>query len=326
VQPDDTMLFAPGASEDFGRGVASELGQDLAALETRAFEDGEHKLRPLTSVRGRDCYILHSLHGDDEQTVNDKLCRVLFFAATLRDHGADRVTLACPYLAYARKDRRTKTRDPVTSRYVAQLIEAMGVDRVAVLEPHNPAAFDNAFRIPAEHLHARAPLADALLAHLGDSPLAVVSPDTGGAKRAAAMRHLLATRTGREPATAFLDKHRSEGVVTGDTVAGEVAGRTAVIVDDLIAGGTTISRAARACRERGADRVYAVVTHALFAPGAERLLQDPAVDRLFVTDSVAPRMQDLWQGRVERVPVRRLFARVIRALHGDTPVTEVLDP
>jgi ribose-phosphate pyrophosphokinase len=319
-------LFALGGSEDFGRGVAAVLGQDLAPLESRSFEDGEHKLRPLTSVRGQDCYVLHALHGDEEQTVNDKLCRLLFFAATLRDHGAWRVTVACPYLAYARKDRRTKTYDPITARYVAQLIEAMGVDRVAVLEPHSPPAFDNSFRIPAQHLHARAPLADALLAHVGDSPLAVVSPDTGGAKRAAAMRQLLAARTGREPATAFLDKHRSEGVVTGDTVAGEVEGCLAVIVDDLIASGTTIGRAAHACRERGATGVYAVATHAVFSPGVEQLLQDPALDLLLVTDSVAPRMRGHWGERVERVSVQPLFAAVIRALHEDTSVTDVLEP
>ncbi len=234
------------------------------------------------------------------------------------------MTVVCPYIAYARKDRRTKARDPVTTRYVAQLIEAMGVDRIAVLEPHSPAAFDNSFRIPAEHIHARGPLMDSLLEHVGDQPLAVVSPDTGGAKRAAAFREALTARTGRETSTAFLDKRRSEGVVTGDTVAGDVDGRVAVIVDDLIASGTTMSRAARACRERGATAVYAAATHGVFAEGVEDMLADPAIDRILITDSIAPRMQEHWGERVERVSVQSLFAEVIRALYEGTSVTEVL--
>lgn len=319
------LVFALGASEAFGRDVAGALATELAALEERAFEDGEHKTRPMVSVRDRDCYVLHALHGDDTQTVNDKLCRLLFFAATLRDHGAGRVTVVCPYLCYARKDRRTKSRDPVTTRYVARAIEAMGVDRVVALEPHSAAAFDNAFRIPAERVHARGPLVAALLRHVGDAPTAIVSPDTGGAKRAAALRADLAARTGQEPTSAFLEKYRSAGVVSGDTVAGDVDGRVAVIVDDLIASGTTLLRAVRACRERGATAVYAVATHGVFAAGAERLFGEAALDRLLITDSVTPRMERHWGDRVERVSVAPLLAEVIRTLGRGGSLTDTLE-
>ena len=324
MNPGAPQVFALGATEPFGRGVAGALGVELAPAEARDFDDGEHKLRPLVSVRDRDVYIVHALDGDAEQSVNDKLCRLLFFAATVRDHGAARVTFVCPYLAYARKDRRTKARDPVTTRYVAQMIEAAGIGRVVVLEAHNPAAVDNAFRIPLERVHARGPLGDAILARVGDAPLAVVSPDTGGAKRAARLREALAARTQREVATAFLDKRRSAGVVSGDTVAGEVDGRAAVIVDDLVATGTTLRRAVAACRDRGATAVLAAATHAVFAPGAEDLLSDPALDALLVTDSVAPRMRAQWNDRLERVSVQPLLAAVIRALHEGGSVTRVL--
>src|SRR5690606_10337866 len=119
------------------------------------FEDGEHKIRPLTSVRGRDVYVLSSLYGETDRSPDEKLCRLLFFIATLRDNGATRVTAVVPYLAYARKDRRTQSRDPVTTRYVASLFEAVGVDRVVTLDVHNLAAFQNAFRCRTEHLEAR---------------------------------------------------------------------------------------------------------------------------------------------------------------------------
>ncbi|MFW5969002.1 MAG: ribose-phosphate diphosphokinase [Halofilum sp. (in: g-proteobacteria)] len=320
----DPAIFPLGATQALGRDVCRWLGTAPGPSEERDFEDGEHKVRPLCNVQGRDCYVLHSLHGDEEQSVNDKLCRLLFFAAALRDHGAAMVSVVCPYLAYARKDRRTKTRDPVTTRYVAQAIEAMGVNRIVALEPHSAAAFDNAFRIPAERLHARGPLVDALLPHLGREAITVVSPDTGGAKRAAAFRGILSERSGREAASAFFEKYRSEGVVSGDTVAGSVDGRVAVIIDDLIASGTTMRRAARACRERGAVAVFALATHGVFADGAEQLLQDPAIDRLFITDSVAPRMEASWGERVERVPVAPLFGEVIRALSRGGSVADVL--
>ncbi len=120
------LLFALHGSEPLGAKIAQHLGLPLAAHEEREFEDGEHKARPLENVRGRCCYVLHALHGDASHSANDKLNRLLFFIATLKDASAARVSAVVPYLAYARKDRKTKPRDPVTMRYVAQLFEAMG--------------------------------------------------------------------------------------------------------------------------------------------------------------------------------------------------------
>ena len=318
------MLFALQTGREFAAGVAAHMGVALTALEERDFEGGEHKSRPLESVRDADVYIVQGLDGGADQSVNDRLCRLLFFVGTLRDHGAARVTVLCPYLGYARKDRRTKPRDPVTTRYVAQVLEAVGVDRVVGLEVHNPAAFENAFRVPTVHLHARGPLARALLEHGDSQPLAVVSPDTGGAKRAAALRDTLAQRSGQAPTLAFMEKHRSEGVVSGDVVAGEVDGRTAVIVDDLISSGTTILRAVAACRARGATGAIVAATHAVFTEGAERLFGDEGPDRVFVTDSVPPRLQQHSAGRIERISVQPLFADVIRALHEGTSLHDVI--
>jgi ribose-phosphate pyrophosphokinase len=142
------LIFALRATRELGAGISRALGVELAPHEEREFEDGEHKARPLMSVRGRDLYLVQSLYGGPEASPSDKLCRLLFFAGALRDAGAGRVTAVVPYLAYARKDRRTQLRDPITTRYVAQLIEAVGVDRVVVVDVHNLAAFENAFRCP----------------------------------------------------------------------------------------------------------------------------------------------------------------------------------
>ena len=134
--------------------MGARLAIDPSPHEERECEDGEHKARPLISVRGKNVFVVQSLYGDDRQSGNDKLCRLLFSIDALKDAAAARVTAVVPYLAYARKDRKTKPRDPVTTRYVAALFEAVGIDTVMTLDVHNLAAFQNAFRCRPEHLEA----------------------------------------------------------------------------------------------------------------------------------------------------------------------------
>lgn len=313
----EPVLFALEGSREFGEAVAADLNVALAEHEHRAFGDGEHKSRPMESVRGRDVYVLHTLFGDEEASVNDKLMSLLFFIATVRDAGAAHVTALLPYLAYARKDRRTKDRDPVTTRYVGQLFEAMGVDCVVTLEVHNRAAFDNAFRCRTLHLEAHGLFVDEIRHEIGDKPVVIVSPDAGGTKRADRFRDVWVKRTGDEPPTAFLEKRRSEGEVTGEAVVGDMEGRVAIIVDDLVAGGTTLLRAVDACSRKGATDVYGVITHGLFGSGSEKLYDSRTLSRLLVTDSVRPRMAANDTGQVTLVSVAGLFADAVRELRSE---------
>jgi len=319
------MLFSPETSGTFAVDVAGALRLDLAPLEARVFEDGEHKTRPLASVRGRDVYVLQSLFSDAAQSVNDRLVRLLFFVGAVRDAGAARVTAVIPYMGYARKDRRTKPRDPVTTRYAAQLFEAVGTDCVVTMDVHNRAAFENAFRCRTEHLEAAPRFVAELLPGLADLPATVVSPDAGGIKRAEAFRQRLETALGRPVGSAFAEKHRSSGVVSGEGFVGPVDGRVAVIVDDLIAGGTTVARAARACRERGAQRVVAVASHGVFASTAPDMLGGPDVDQVVVTDSIPerPLPEGPLAGKLVRLSVAPLVAEAIRRLHADLPLSDL---
>ncbi len=323
----DFCLFALGASRPFGERVAQVLGVTLGAHEEREFEDGEHKARPLQSVRGKDVYVIHSLYGEAGQSANDKLIRLLFFIAALKDASAARLTAVCPYLAYARKDRRTKARDPVNSRYVAQLFEAMGADRVMTLDVHNLAAYQNAFRIPAEHLEARRLFVPWFVARLGDQSAVVVSPDVGGVKRAEAFRQALSRALGQPVASAFMEKSRSEGVVSGEALVGEVRGKTAIIVDDLISTGTTMARAAAACKALGAQRVYAAASHGMFVGAAADALSDPALEKVLITDSIPPfRLPPAWAAsRVEMLGSAPLFAEAIRRQHAGGSLTELTE-
>lgn len=320
-------LFALDATRTFGERVAKALGHPLDSHEERAFEDGEHKARPLVSVRGADAYVIQSLHGEPKQSANDKLVRLLFFLATLRQGGARRVTAVIPFLAYARKDRQTKSRDPVSTRYLAQIIEAVGTDAVVNMDVHNIVALQNAFRNQAWHLDSRRLFIRHLLSSLGDEPLVVASPDPGGVKRAQLFREMLEREIGRPCGSAFMEKRRSAGVVSGNLLVGEVMGATAIVVDDMVASGGTMTRAAEALRKNGAKAVIALAAHGLFTDGAEAALARPEVDRWLITDTV-PTFRlpaALAAERVEIVSAAPLFAEAIWRLHGDGSLVALLE-
>ncbi len=323
--PVHVRLFALDATAQLGAAVAQALARPLTPHEERSFEDGEHKARPLEGVGETDCYVIQSLHGGPEESANDKLCRLLFFIGALKDAGAARVTAIAPYLCYARKDRRTKPFDPVTTRYVAAMFEAVGADRVVTLEVHNPSAFENAFRRRAVTLSA-APLMLDVALRFEAEPLCVLSPDPGGAKRAELFREALEAAVGRPVGKAFADKHRSAGVLSGDLLVGDVGDATVLVVDDLISTGATLVRAARAARQAGAKRVVALAAHGLFMPGAAEILADPAIERVAVTDSVPPfRLTSSHvSAKLEVVPCAPLLAAAIARLATGAPLTDLL--
>lgn len=313
-------VFALNSSREFGESVAAHLGRSLARHEEREFEDGEHKTRPLETVRGSDVYVISSLNGTPGQTVNDRLCRLLFFLATLKDMGAARLTAVCPYLGYSRKDRRTKLRDPVTTRYVAQLFESIGVDAVATMDVHNLAAFQNAFRKPTVHLEAAPLFVAYLLRCLRNVKPAVMSPDPGGVKRAENLRELLANTLNQNVPLVFMEKKRSEGEVSGETVVGDVEGKTVVVIDDMISTGTTLSRSIAACRRLGCDSAIALATHGLFADGADALVQSPTLDRIVICNTVHPIRRPSDPSRLDVLDISPLIAQAISKMHRGLPL------
>ena len=320
-------LFALNATREFGARVATALGTELAAHEEREFEDGEHKTRPLVSVRGHDVYVIQSLHSGPVASVDDKLCRLLFFISTLKENGAKRVTAVIPYLAYARKDRQTKPRDPVTTRYVAVLLEAAGAALVMTLEVHNIVAFQNAFRCQTIHLDPRKLFARQALELIGDGPVVVASPDPGGVKRAQLFRETLEASLGRPVGSAFLEKRRSAGVVSGELLVGEVEAATVLLVDDLISTGGTLARAAKACREHKAGKVFAFAAHGLFVGDASNVIRQSELAMTFVTDTVPLfRLTPEMVGRqVQVVTAAPVFAEAIRRCHAGGSITELLE-
>jgi ribose-phosphate pyrophosphokinase len=282
------VIAALSESHELALSLSRYTGLELLPIEERAFEGGEFKLRPLAPVRDRAVYVVQTLAGTDAAPVAARLLRLLFLLCGLRDEGALPLVALIPYLSFARKDRRTQPHDPVNSRYVAQLLEATGLQRVMALDVHNPAAFDNAFRMPADHLSALPTFAEYLAAGAGDTDFAVASPDVGGIKRAQLLRELLQRRLAREVELVFVEKRRAGGIVSGGQVVGDVTGKRVIIIDDLCATGGTLLRAATALHEAGARDLRIAVTHVPHAVGIAKVAASPLINGIATTDSVGP--------------------------------------
>ena len=310
-------LFGLQGSRELAELVAGRLEIALAPHEERRFEDGEHKARPLQDVRGHDVFVLHSLHGDNDESGNDKLCRLLFFCGALKDAGVAHVTAVTPYLCYARKDRRTKPQDPIITRYVATMFEAVGINRVIVSEVHNVAAFENAFRCPTWHIESASLLAEHFAPLLRGEQVVAASPDAGGAKRAEQFRQALEHLMRKDVGSAYMEKFRSSGVVSGELLAGNVRDKVAVIVDDLISTGGTLVRAAEACRTAGATKVFAAAAHGLFIDGARDLFATQAIDGIVIANTVPPfRVSpDVAARRLTVLDASECIARAISQCH-----------
>ena len=323
---DAMRLFALSETRTLGESIGAVLGLPLSAHEERDFEDGEHKTRPLANVRGCEVFVIQSLYSESGKSVNDKLCRLLFFIGALKDASARSVTTVLPYLGYARKDKKTKTRDPVTTRYVAQLLEAVGTDRMLTLDVHNLAAFQNAFRCPTDHLEARNLFVEHFAAWIRDPEVVVVSPDVGGVKRAEQFREALSRRLSRPAASAFMEKQRSAGVVSGEALVGDVEGKTAIIIDDMISTGGTILRTAHACRRQGAQSVHAAASHGIFVGKADQVVADLALDSLVVTNTLPPFRLDteLARNRLTVLDIAPLLADAIRRIHTGGSIVDLL--
>lgn len=324
---DSLKLFAVNSSQEFGQSVAYHLDIPLANHEEREFEDGEHKIRSLVNVRNQHVFVIQSLYSDEQQSVNDKLCRLLFFIGSLRDASAANITAVIPYLSYARKDQKSQPRDPVTTRHIASLLEAVGTDRVITLDVHNLAAFQNAFRCKTENLEAQILFVDHLAPKLAHTKrIVVVSPDVGGVKRADKFRNALGHALNRELPTAFLEKARAKGELTLGRMIGDVEDATAIIIDDLIASGSTLVHAAESCKQQGANQVIALASHGVFVGDANDKLASPAIDRLIITDSIPPFRitSEQVKRKLTVLTATKLFGEAIRCVETGDSIVELL--
>jgi ribose-phosphate pyrophosphokinase len=300
---EDFVLLGGSANPRLAAAIAAHLGQDLCQGETLRFSEGNLFVRVPDNVRERHVFLVQGTAFP----ANDNFMELLFWIDALKRASASSVTVVMPYFSYAKGDKKDEPRVSIRARVCADAMEAAGADRVVTLDLHAPQV-QGFFKIPVDDLYAAPVLCDAIGAHhLPD--LVVVAPDAGFAKKA----RLYAKRLGAPLAIA--DKWRADHSESAEVVdlMGDVADRTALVVDDFTSSAGTLVDAARVLVDKGANRVVAAVSHGLLAGDAIHRLEDSPIERLFMTDSVETQPAELTD-IVEVVSVAGLFAEAIRRI------------
>ncbi|MDR0953404.1 MAG: ribose-phosphate pyrophosphokinase [Elusimicrobiota bacterium] len=307
----DLKIFTCNANRVLAEKIAKHLGTELGGLRVDRFADGEVDVQVLESVRGSDCYVIQPTCNP----VNENLMELLVAADALRRASAGRITAVMPYYGYARADRKAAPRVPITAKLVANLIEKAGVDRVMTMDLH-AAQIQGFFDLPVDHLRASGVFLDYFLKNK-PKDLVVISPDVGGVERA----RRFAARM--DAGLVIIDKRRpkrNEAVVYN--VIGDVQDKTAIIVDDIVDTAGTLSVVAQKIKEAGAKKVYAVCTHGVLSRDGVDKIENSAIEKLFITDSL-PEAGRKPSEKVHVLTISHVFADAIKRNHDGSSISEM---
>jgi ribose-phosphate pyrophosphokinase len=310
------MLFSGRANPQLAVDIADKLGVDLGPVTLKTFSNGEVYCKYEESIRGADVFIVQSTCGNPYMgiTANDALMELLLMIDAAVGASAHRVIAVTPWFGYSRQDKKSSPREPISARLVARMLESAGADRVLTMDLH-AGQIQGFFQKPVDHMTALFILTQ-YFADLGLSDLVVVAPDAGRVK----LNKKFASKIGAE--LAILDKERpAQQVAEIGYVIGDVKGKTAVIVDDMIDTAGTLCAAAKTVLEEGATRVYAAATHAILSGDAFANLAASSFEEIVVTDTVA-----IAPGRPDNVrvlPCAELLTDSIRRIFVDDSVSEV---
>ena len=311
--PNRLRLFSGSANPRLTREIAAYLGIPDSVRVSKRFADGELYVQIQESIRGCDVFLVQPTSAP----VNDHLMELLIMVDACRRASARQITAVVPYYGYARADRKTAGRESITAKLVANLLVQAGVSRVLAMDLHS-AQIQGYFDIPCDHIYGASVLVDYLKTRqLSD--FVVVSPDVGGVARARAF----AKRFNDAP-LAIIDKRRSShNVAESLTVIGDVANRTAILVDDMIDTGGTICQGARLLRERGARKVIGCATHPVFSPPAMERLQEPGLfEEVIVTNSIfLPR--DCQFPQLRTLSIANVMGEAIWRIHEESSVSSM---
>ncbi|MGE5674326.1 MAG: ribose-phosphate diphosphokinase [Mycobacterium leprae] len=306
-------IFSGNANLPLAKAIVEQMGIRLGDMNVSRFSNGEIRVDINESVRGADCFVVQS----GVHPVNESLMELLIIGDALRRASARRITAVIPHFFYARQDRKARGREPITAKLVANLITTAGFRRVLTIDLH-AAQIQGFFDVPVDHLQA-GPLIAEYFHKKGLHDAVVVSPDSGGVPRARDLAERL------KVGLAIIDKRRPQpNAVEVMNIIGDVKGKSAIMVDDLIDTAGTIVQGAQALLDRGAREVYAACTHPVFSgPAYERLSVSPFKE-VVVTDSI-PTDADKLDGKLKTVSVASLLAKAIIRIHEDLSVSKIFE-
>lgn len=309
-------IFSGTANRKFAEDICKFLDMPLGEINIGRFSDGEIHISVEETVRGYDVYIIQPTC----RPTNDNLMEVLIMVDAFKRASAGRINVVIPYYGYARQDRKTKAREPITSKLVANLIEKSGADRVVTMDLH-AGQIQGYFDIPVDHLSAIKPLAEYFQEELKNEDkdnMVVVSPDLGGVTRARKFSNFL------DLPIAIIEKRRPKPNVSEVmNIIGDVKSKTCIIVDDIIDTAGTITNAANALVEKGAKKVYITATHGVFSGKAIENINNSKVEKCVVTDTI-PQEKNVG-GKIEVVSVATYFAKAIDRINNNRPVSILFD-
>ncbi len=307
------QVFTCNSNPALAKAICDHLEIPLGNSHVGRFSDGEIHVKLDESVRGSDVYVIQSTCDP----VNQHLMELLVFVDALRRASAGTINVVIPYYGYARQDRKTRARDPITAKLVANLIETAGADRAITMDLH-ATQIQGFFNIPVDHLMGVPILADYFRGK-GLDNVVVVSPDHGGVIRARRLAERL------ESPIAIIDKRRPEpNVAEVMNIVGDVKGRKAIIIDDIIDTAGTITLAANALIEYGAKEVYACCTHPVFSGPAIERIRNSHITEMVVTNTI-PLSDDKKIDKVKVLSVAKLIGEAIRRVHFEQSVSKLFD-
>nr|WP_199307171.1 ribose-phosphate pyrophosphokinase [Alkalinema sp. FACHB-956] len=305
-------LLTGSANPVLAQEVARYLGIDLSPMIRKRFADGEIYVQILESIRGSDVYIIQPTC----RPVNDHLMELMIMIDACKRASARQVTAVLPYYGYARADRKTAGRESITAKLAANLLTKSGANRVLAMDLHS-AQIQGYFDIPLDHVYGAPTIVDYLRSKKLED-LVIVSPDVGGVARARAF----ANRLGDAP-LAIIDKRRqAHNVAEVMNVVGDVRGKTAVLVDDMIDTAGTITEGAKLLRRQGARQVYACATHAVFSPPAIERLSSGCLEEVIVTNTI-PLSEDQRFPQLTILSVANVLGETISRIHEDSSVSSM---
>ena len=312
----DIKLFAGNATPELAKKISERLYISLGDATVGRFSDGEIQVQINENVRGADVFIIQSTCAP----TNDNLMELIVMVDALRRASAGRITAVVPYFGYARQDRRVRSaRVPITAKVVADLLSTVGIDRLLTCDLHAE-QIQGFFDIPVDHLMGAPLIANYFLEKgIKGDDVVVVSPDHGGVTRARKLAEFL-----KSP-IAIIDKRRPKAnVAEVMNIIGQVKGKTCVLIDDMIDTAGTITLAANALKEAGATSVYASCTHPVLSGPALQRIEDSAIERLVVTDSIyLP--EDRKIDKIDEVSVGGLMGDAIKRIHENKPVSPLFE-